>query len=230
MHISFVRSISMDAFKVVEIARMDKGGNTAWRTFFDEHDLTRTAGVSWDSCSIPDRYGGDVGEEWKERLTALVEGREYVPTERKEKGPGTRSGAGPSSIRSSSPGSTAGGAEDRHTRKAQNEAFFAGLGAANAARPGDLPPSQGGKYAGFGSDPSCASSNGGGPGADPALPSMDDFQQDPVKALTKGFGWFSTAVGKSAKTVNEGWIQPAAQKVGFSSSSQCYPKPISSIR
>src|ERR1700761_3787973 len=39
-------------------------------------------------------------------------------------------------------------------QKAASESFFASLGAANAQRPEDLPPSQGGRYSGFGSSPS----------------------------------------------------------------------------
>lgn len=39
------------------------------------------------------------------------------------------------------------------------------------------------------------------------------MQRDPVAALTKGFGWFTNTVGKTAKTVNEGYIQPTALKV-----------------
>jgi ADP-ribosylation factor GTPase-activating protein 1 len=89
-----------------------------------------------------------------------------------------------------------------------DDKYFAGLGAANANRPADLPPSQGGKYAGFGSTP-----------VEPVrdnsrLPGFDDLQNDPVAALTKGFGWFTSTVGKTAKTVNDGYIQPTAQKVG----------------
>lgn len=81
------------------------------------------------------------------------------------------------------------------------------MGADNASRPADLPPSQGGKYAGFGSagpEP---------PKAEQKLPGLDDLQKDPMAALTKGFGWFTTTVGKTAKTVNEGYIQPTAQRV-----------------
>jgi ADP-ribosylation factor GTPase-activating protein 1 len=48
---------------------------------------------------------------------------------------------------------------------------------------------------------------------DPKMPGFDDLQRDPVAALTKGFGWFTTTVGKTAKTVNEGYIQPTAAKV-----------------
>lgn len=88
-----------------------------------------------------------------------------------------------------------------------DDKYFAGLGAANASRPADLPPSQGGKYAGFGSTPMENTK------PDAKLPGFDDLQRDPVAALTKGFGWFTTTVGKTAKNVNEGYIQPTAAKV-----------------
>lgn len=45
------------------------------------------------------------------------------------------------------------------------------------------------------------------------MPNFEDMQKDPVAALTKGFGWFTTTVGKTAKSVNEGYIQPTAAKV-----------------
>ena len=45
------------------------------------------------------------------------------------------------------------------------------------------------------------------------LPGFEDLQKDPVAALTKGFGWFTSTVGKTAKTVNDSYIQPTAQKV-----------------
>jgi ADP-ribosylation factor GTPase-activating protein 1 len=70
-----------------------------------------------------------------------------------------------------------------------------------------LPPSQGGKYSGFGSAPPVKDQEGG------KLPGFEDLQKDPVAALTKGFGWFTTTVGKTAKSVNEGYIQPTAAKV-----------------
>ncbi|KAL9597458.1 MAG: hypothetical protein Q9179_004255 [Wetmoreana sp. 5 TL-2023] len=93
-----------------------------------------------------------------------------------------------------------------------NEDFFARKGSENERRRADLPPSQGGKYAGFGSEPMPQPSSGGG-GSNGGMPGVDEFQKDPVAALTKGFGWFTTTVGKGAKTVNDGWIQPNVQKL-----------------
>lgn len=101
-----------------------------------------------------------------------------------------------------------------------DDKYFAGLGAANASRPADLPPSQGGKYSGFGSTPIEPARD------EAALPGFDDLQKDPVAALTKGFGWFTTTVGKTAKNVHEGYIAPTAQKVGPSPS----PPPNARLR
>lgn len=40
------------------------------------------------------------------------------------------------------------------------------------------------------------------------MPSGDDFQRDPMAALTKGFGWLSSTVSKQANNVNKSYIQP----------------------
>ncbi|KAL8632559.1 hypothetical protein Q9189_001711 [Teloschistes chrysophthalmus] len=61
------------------------------------------------------------------------------------------------------------------------------------------------------SPPSMAKGEGENNGG--ILPGVDEFQKDPVAALTKGLGWFTTTVGKSAKSVNDGWIQPNVQKL-----------------
>jgi ADP-ribosylation factor GTPase-activating protein 1 len=168
---------------------------------------------SWDDATIAERYSGEVGEEYKERLTAKVEGREYVPgskpppssTTSRSQTPRSQT---PISTRQASASTPSASASLPPGSKAKvDDKYFAGLGAANASRPDDLPPSQGGKYAGFGSQPAEA------PKRDAALPGFDDLQKDPVAALSKGFGWFTNTVGKTAKQVNEGWVQPTATKV-----------------
>ncbi|RGP77695.1 hypothetical protein FLONG3_4268 [Fusarium longipes] len=205
VHISFVRSISMDAFKSSEIERMRLGGNEGWRSFFEEHEQTKMMGITWEDSTIAERYSGEVGEEWKERLSCKVEGREYVPGAKKPAAapvkPASRTGTPMSGSinRNESPAAGSGG------KVKVDDQYFSRLGADNAARPDHLPPSQGGKYAGFGSTPAPSQS-------DNDL-GFGDFQKDAVATLTKGFGWFTSTVSKTAKTVNDGYIQPTAKQL-----------------
>lgn len=196
----------MDAFKQVEIERMRLGGNENWRTFFEQHEDTQMRGISWDDATIAERYSGEVGDEWKERLAAKVEGREYQPGEKKA---APAAAAATNAARSSTP--LSGNAQSRTAspgRKAKvDDVYFSKLGAENAARSDHLPPSQGGKYGGFGNTPMSQPKN------DDA-PSWDELQKDPMAGLTKGFGWFTSAVSKTAKNVNDGYIQPTAKQVG----------------
>lgn len=164
-------------------------------------------GITWDDATIAERYSGEVGEEWKERLSCKVEGREYVPGAKK---PASTSTASKPVSRTGTP---LGGQANRDESSGQgkvkvDDRYFAKLGADNASRPDDLPPSQGGKYAGFGNTPAPSQSNQG------AAPNFEELQKDPVAALTKGFGWFTSTVSKTAKNVNDGYIQPTASKVG----------------
>lgn len=239
VHISFVRSITMDAFKAGEIHRMEQGGNGPWKKFFDDHAITQSEGRTFEDSTIKERYEGEVGEEWKERLAAKVEGREYVPGQRppleqrqkqqQQQQQQKKKAAGPSGISSTAgigldESSGANVSVGEANKKDRNEAYFAKLGNENATRSDALPPSQGGKFTGFGGGlpPSPPSGAGGsrasfmggfGGGGGPGTPVLDDFQKDPMGSLTKGFGWFTSAVGKSAKTVHNSYIQPTAKQV-----------------
>ncbi len=216
----------MDAFKAMEIERMRLGGNKPWRDFFDNAEDNKLSGITFEDATIAERYGGSVGEEWKERLTAKVEGKEYVPGTTKSSTTASParaivSGAGGgafggsrSNSRSSTPSGTRGSRTESparslaESRKAKvDDKYFAKLGANNASRPDDLHPSQGGKYAGFGSEGPAP------PARDEKLPNLDELQKDPVAAISKGWGWFAGAVGKTAKSVNDSYIQPTAQRV-----------------
>ena len=94
-----------------------------------------------------------------------------------------------------------------------NEAFFERMGNTNALRPEDLPPSQGGRYAGFGSTPtpdlsSSSSSHPSYSTSSHSAPTLDEFQRNPLGALTKGWGLFSSAVATAGKEINESVLQP----------------------
>lgn len=216
----------MDAFKQNEILRMQYGGNKAWQDFYNKN-----AAIPFDEATIKERYDSEIGEEWKERLTAQVEDREFdkaaflkerqailakqasrsaTPAGGARAGGGVGGGKQPGSSAASRTASPAPSKPSRITaeQKSQNEAFFSRMGEANAARPEGLAPSQGGKYSGFGSAPPEPQSQSGG-----GLPTADDFSQNPIGALTKGFGWFTTTVSKQAKVVNDSYIQPTAKNV-----------------
>lgn len=100
-------------------------------------------------------------------------------------------------------------------QKSSNESFFARLGATNAERPADLPPSQGGRYQGFGNTPA--------PTSDPqhpsfglssaSAPTFSDFQENPSAALSKGWSLFSSVVVGASRVVQESVIQPGLEKV-----------------
>ncbi|RPB07241.1 ArfGap-domain-containing protein [Morchella conica CCBAS932] len=195
VHISFVRSITMDSFKPDEILRMQSGGNAKCKEFFEASDGFR------GDMSIAELYGSVFGEDYKEKLSADVTN---TPWTRPVRPAGTTT-----TTTTPTPLSTAAAlSSPPPPTKDRNESFFARLGSANATRPSTLPPSQGGKYSGFGSSPSPT------PTATTAeAPTLDEFSRDPVGALTKGFGFFTTQVARSAKTVNEAVIQPTAAKI-----------------
>ncbi|KAF9191623.1 Zn finger-containing GTPase- Activating Protein for ARF [Haplosporangium sp. Z 11] len=91
------------------------------------------------------------------------------------------------------------------TDKARNEQYFNRLGSENANRSEHLPPSQGGKYAGFGNTPS-------GPPRNDSL-DVNDILNDPAAALSKGWSMLSTTLVAGATLINENVIKPTAATV-----------------
>ncbi|KAI4702984.1 hypothetical protein J4E81_001857 [Alternaria sp. BMP 2799] len=235
VHISFIRSITMDAFKGSELVRMAAGGNKPFQDFFNTHPSNTKDGRTFDASSISERYDSEAGDEWKERLSCKVEDREFdkanLPKRLPKKDNASPAGMGaPLSGRASAAGSRsqtplgktrsndagfqrsgspALGTNAMSSQKVKNEAYFAKMGQENANRPDGVAPNQGGKYGGFGSEPD-AWKKDDEPGAPPAL---DDFQKDPVAALTKGFGWLGASVSKVGKTGYEGWVKPGMAKL-----------------
>ncbi|KAF2719470.1 zinc finger protein gcs1 [Polychaeton citri CBS 116435] len=229
VHISFVRSVTMDAFKKSEVLRMESGGNKPFKDFFNGHSSNTLIGRTFDDCTINERYDSEAGEEWKEKLTCKVEGREFdgaafkkaraeeklKQEERQKSRQQTPSGSGrntPSQMgggplgRVKSPPGGAGQRSAPPSQKEKNEEYFARMGNANASRPEDLPPSQGGKFGGFGSGftPESSSSGSGW---------QDDFQKDPLAGITKGLGWLGQSFAKQAATVNKQYIQPGMKNL-----------------
>lgn len=200
----------MDALKTGEVKRMELGGNGPWKTFFNAHSTNALNPGAFDACTIAERYDSEAGEEWKERLTAKVEGTDYVPgtSKRAPKKATVEDSSSPAASGRNTPLSRIQSPPQRTSspsQKERNEAYFARMGNANATRSADLPPNQGGKYSGFGSGPAPSANNNGG--------WQDDFQQDPLSSITKGLGWLGSTVSKQAISVNRSYIQPGVKQL-----------------
>lgn len=215
----------MDALKTGEVKRMELGGNKPWKDFFDSHSTNTLIGRTFEECTIAERYDSEAGEEWKERLTAKIEDREYVPGTSKPASTSTSQAKkasvedAPNSSRNSPApsGRNTPQSQPASTQKQKNEAYFARMGSENAQRSESLPPSQGGKYSGFGSGPSPTSSSSNNNGW------QDDFQKDPLSSITKGLGWLGSNFSKQAINVNKTYIQPGMksfQEGDFASNAQ----------
>uniref|UniRef100_A0A182RKN7 ADP-ribosylation factor GTPase-activating protein 1 n=1 Tax=Anopheles funestus TaxID=62324 RepID=A0A182RKN7_ANOFN len=172
VHLSFVRSVSMDKWKDVELEKMKVGGNRKAREFLEAQD-------DWDeTMTIQRKYNTRAAALYRDRISTLAQGQPWDETSAlaRTKGSGYAGGSGATSsghggstgsmTHSRSSGSMGGGYQnggDTYYQdggsyqqyqtpefKAQKEDFFSRKQEENASRPENLPPNQGGKYAGFG--------------------------------------------------------------------------------
>lgn len=197
VHISFVRSITMDQFKPEEVLRMEKGGNDNCKDYFVANGI---------DLSLPakQKFDNYVAEDYKEKLSCEVEGRPYVAKDRSHDSlPSAASGAAAAAAAAPT-GSYRSNSNTPGTDRARNEEYFARLGSANDLRPDHLPPSQGGKYGGFGNTPEPRSQGQGSFGGF----SLTLFQLDPVGTFSKGWGLFSSSVAQSVNEMHETVIKP----------------------
>ncbi|TKA50859.1 hypothetical protein B0A53_05935 [Rhodotorula sp. CCFEE 5036] len=228
----------MDKWTPAQIDRMKAGGNAKCKEFFEAN------GQPFKSMPITEKYNTHIATMYREKLVCDAEGRPWEPS---SPDPNSTSSSnnnsstklGPSStgslrkprtsnLASSGASSSSSGPTSRTgspatvggvPSKVQNEDYFARMGAANDSRPDHLPPSQGGKYGGFGSGgpgPAARGGGGGGGSANPLssrnLPGIDDLRDDPMGALNKGWGFLGAALGAVGKTVNESVLQPTLER------------------
>lgn len=68
MHLSFVRSVTMDKWKDIELEKMKVGGNQRAREFFDaqpDYD---------DGMSIPQKYNTKAAALYRDKISTLAQG------------------------------------------------------------------------------------------------------------------------------------------------------------
>lgn len=204
VHISFVRSITMDQFKTDELMRMEIGGNEKCGEYFTSHGVDI-------SLSAKEKYNNYVAEDYKAKLTAMVNDEEWTEPDHKDEPlfPVTSKKSPTPNLDSISNSNASSTSNFKAPQKAENEQYFAKLGSINNSRSTDLPPSKGGKYQGFGSSPVPENKPTGG-----ALSgfTLESLQADPLGTFTKGWGLFSSTVAKSVKEVNDTVIQPGVKQ------------------
>ncbi|KAG2182869.1 hypothetical protein INT44_005850 [Umbelopsis vinacea] len=230
VHISFVRSITMDKWFDEQVTKMDLGGNKKAKEFFESQPDYQS------SMPLPDKYNSHFATMYREKLTAEVEGKPWTPssapaasTKRPSSSASVRS-LNKTTLGTQRTGSAPSLGSAQRTRspltneytssnlagKERNEEYFAKLGNENETRPDYLPPNQGGKYQGFG-NPAFQSQT-----AKKDVPDMNDIMNDPMQALTKGWSLLSVAAVESAKYAaqgaeqftkyaNENYVRPASQ-------------------
>ena len=186
VHISFVRSVTMDQFKPEEMKAMELGGNENAKLFFEAEGLDL-------SLEPAKKYDTDIARDYKDKLSAEIQG---IPWVRKQHEPRESNNSSPAPSSISSGGS--------NSQKTRNEAYFATLGKSNDSRPDGVHPSQGGKYTGFGSSPSPSQGSGS---------FLDSIQTDPFGSITKGWGFFTKSVTKSVGEVSESYIKPGMRNL-----------------
>jgi len=72
VHLSFVRSLTMDKWDDKQLAKMEVGGNAALKAWFKERGVPAT-------MSIKDKYNTVQAEQYRQKIAALAEGKPWVP-------------------------------------------------------------------------------------------------------------------------------------------------------
>ncbi|XP_020298463.1 ADP-ribosylation factor GTPase-activating protein 1 [Pseudomyrmex gracilis] len=200
VHLSFVRSVTMDKWKDIELEKMKVGGNRNAREFFESQP-------DWDdSMSISQRYNTKAAALYKDKIATLARGEPWSPTNSTAKNfqplmfTESRQEHSYQNDLSSSYQNI-----DSNSLKAQTENFFVKKQTENANRPDNIPPNQGGKYSGFGyqMDP-------------PPKSSSQELFDTAVSSLASGWSIFSSSAMKIANKASENAIKIgglATQKV-----------------
>ncbi|XP_049772246.1 ADP-ribosylation factor GTPase-activating protein 1-like isoform X1 [Schistocerca cancellata] len=197
VHLSFVRSISMDKWKDIELEKMKVGGNRRAREFFESQP-------DWDdSMSIQRRYNTKAAALYRDKIATLAQGKSWDPNTSS-----AQKQASPTKYSNSYESGDCGGSYQNMTAASvydQKEAFFSRIQNENAQRPDGVPPNQGGRYSGFGYTMET-----------PPRSSSQEFFDTAVSSLASGWSVFSSSASKIASKATEGAIKIggiASQKV-----------------
>lgn len=218
VHLSFVRSVTMDKWKDIEIEKMKVGGNKKANSFFESHD-DYYEGISfnkkWNSKTAAlyrDKISTEAqGKAWNEKSSSA---QNYTPfgfynDDTSSKGM-KHVASSPASFNRTSKNKNSnlenflnddsyqvGGRNVPQDVMKQRDEFLQRKANENDTRPDNLPPSQGGRYVGFGNTVT--------PENDGMKKSMstDEFVNSTVDTLSSGWSSFSINAMKIASAAKE---------------------------
>jgi len=183
VHLSFVRSVTMDKWKESELEKMKVGGNSKMKSFLEERDES--------SQPIRTKYNTKAASLYKDKILVESQGGTWD-----EANSPAQKMSFQSSTKSSSHDSNSSSNKSK-TFQNKNDTFYSdfddvpsGMARSNTVdggfdsyqNSGNLPPSQGGRYSGFGNQVES------GP---PRSSSVNDFYEGSVNGLTSGLSALS---------------------------------------
>uniref|UniRef100_A0A1B0C0C3 ADP-ribosylation factor GTPase-activating protein 1 n=1 Tax=Glossina palpalis gambiensis TaxID=67801 RepID=A0A1B0C0C3_9MUSC len=218
VHLSFVRSVTMDNWKDIELEKMKVGGNRNAREFLEQREdwndrlpinqkyntkaaalyrdkiATLAQGKSWDINEASKRLTSTGGGQYSSMTGAMTNTTNNAMSHSRNSGNYQQS----SNMSSYQNGGNVNNADLNYQQynsqefKDQKEEFFAKRQLENASRPDNLPPNQGGKYSGFGytREP-------------PPKTQSQELIDSTLSSLASGWSLFSAGASKIAVTAKE---------------------------
>ncbi|XP_048676762.1 ADP-ribosylation factor GTPase-activating protein 1 isoform X9 [Caretta caretta] len=187
VHLSFVRSVTMDKWKDIELEKMKAGGNGKFREFLESQE-------DYDPCwSMQEKYNSKAAALFRDKVATLAEGKEWsleTSTARNWTPPQPKMALS-SAHRSAGPSQNAAGSSDKAFEDWLNDDFSSYQGG------------QENRYVGFGNTVNPPKKD-------------DDFLNNAMSSLYSGWSSFTTGASKFASAAKEGATKfgsQATQKV-----------------
>ncbi|XP_037939538.1 ADP-ribosylation factor GTPase-activating protein 1 isoform X2 [Teleopsis dalmanni] len=213
VHISFVRSVTMDKWKDIELEKMRVGGNRNAHEFLEDQP-------DWNErAPFAQKYNSKAAALYRDKINTLAQGKSWDLSEAQRRISNSNNSNYSSSSSSNLGGSRSTSAQQYNSNSSSNNGYQNGVGnytdnnyqqyntpefkdqkeefftrrqAENATRPDHLPPNQGGKYAGFGftRDP-------------PPKTQSQEILDSTLSSLASGWSLLSASASKIAVTAKE---------------------------
>ncbi|XP_030020766.2 ADP-ribosylation factor GTPase-activating protein 1 isoform X1 [Manduca sexta] len=186
VHLSFVRSVTMDKWKDIELEKMMAGGNAKAREFLESQP------DYLPGLSIPQKYNTKAAAMYRQKINALAEGKQWSPSDYK-----------PESVEKSQDWS-----QSRDFYSSGDNAFHSSGSDNNISYHSEYGSS---RYTGFGNTPKQSHSTPMSP-----IHSGNEMVDNTLATLASGWSMFASSVSKAARTATENAVRYggiASQKV-----------------